>query len=91
LAARVVKHKETPGLGDFIDLARSNWIERFRGASLQAPPAARWQVTKDGGEFDQYTGATVTSRAMVGAVARALALFERHRDEMLAGPATITR
>jgi electron transport complex protein RnfG len=89
LAARVVQHKETPGLGDFIETRKSDWIERFTGQSLQAPAPAGWRVRKDGGEFDQYTGATVTSRAMVAGVARSLALFERHRDEVLARPARI--
>jgi Na+-translocating ferredoxin:NAD+ oxidoreductase subunit G len=90
LATRVVQHKETPGLGDFIDARKSDWIERFSGRSLQSPPAAGWRVRKDGGEFDQYTGATVTSRATVAAVARSLALFELHRDAVLAAPARIS-
>jgi electron transport complex protein RnfG len=89
LAARVLQHKETPGLGDFIETRKSDWITRFTGKSLQAPASAGWGVRKDGGEFDQYTGATVTSRAMVAAVARSLALFEKHRDEVLAPPARI--
>jgi electron transport complex protein RnfG len=89
LAARVVQHKETPGLGDFIETRRSDWITRFTAKSLQSPAPAGWRVHKDGGEYDQYTGATVTSRAVVAAVARSLALFERHRDEVLAPPARI--
>jgi electron transport complex protein RnfG len=89
LAARVVQHKETPGLGDFIETRKSDWITGFTGKSLQAPVPAGWRVRKDGGEFDQYTGATVTSRAIVAAVARSIALYERHRDEVLAPPARI--
>lgn len=89
LAARVVQHKETPGLGDFIETRKSDWITRFTGKSLQAPAPTGWRVRKDGGEFDQYTGATVTSRAMVAAIARSLELFERHRDEVLAPAARI--
>lgn len=89
LAARVVQHKETPGLGDFIETRKSDWINRFTNRSLQAPAPAGWRVRKDSGEFDQYTGATVTSRAVVAAVARSLTLFERHRDEVLAPPARI--
>ena len=77
LAARVLQHKETPGLGDFIETRKSDWIARFTGRSPQSPAPAGWRVRKDGGEFDQYTGATVTSRAIAGAVARSLALFER--------------
>ena len=89
LATRVVQHKETPGLGDFIEADRSDWIARFAGRSLQSPLAGGWRVRKDGGEFDQYTGATVTSRAVVAAVANSLGLFERHRDEILAPAARI--
>lgn len=89
LAARVLQHKETPGLGDFIETRKSDWVYHFSGKSLQAPAPAAWRVRKDGGEFDQYTGATVTSRAMVAAVARSLALFEWHRDEALAPAARI--
>lgn len=88
-AARVIEHRETPGLGDFIETRKSDWIAQFTGRSLQSPQAPGWRVRKDGGEFDQYTGATVTSRAMVGTIARSLALFEQHRDELLAHPATI--
>jgi H+/Na+-translocating ferredoxin:NAD+ oxidoreductase subunit G len=94
LGVRTVSHRETPGLGDFIDTRKSDWIGRFTGKSLRDPAAANWRVRKDGGEFDQYTGATVTSRAMVGTVGRTLEFFERHRSELLgdgspAAPATI--
>jgi len=89
LAVRSVSHHETPGLGDFIDAGKSDWIRRFSGKSLGDPAAARWRVRKDGGDFDQYTGATITSRAVVGAVGRTLQFFTRHRDELLAAPATI--
>ncbi len=89
LGVRAVAHRETPGLGDFIDTRRSDWIERFTGRSARHPPLAAWQVRKDGGEFDQYTGATITSRAVIGAVARTLEFFARHRNELLAAPATI--
>lgn len=89
LGVRTVSHHETPGLGDFIDAGKSDWIRRFSGKSLGDPAAARWRVRKDGGDFDQYTGATITSRAVVGAVGRTLQFFTRHRDELLAAPATI--
>ena len=89
LGVRVTEHRETPGLGDAIDARKSSWIERFAGKALGQPPAERWRVRKDGGDFDQFTGATVTPRAVVGAVANALVYFERHRDELLAAPATI--
>jgi electron transport complex protein RnfG len=84
LGVRVTRHKETPGIGDLIDLRKSDWIERFAGRSLRSPEADRWRVRRDGGDFDQFTGATVTPRAVVTAVARTLAAFERHRDALLA-------
>jgi electron transport complex protein RnfG len=87
LGVRVLEHRETPGLGDFIEARRSDWIHGFDGRSLGAPPAARWQVRKDGGDFDQFTGATVTPRAVVRAVRNGLTYFERHRDQLLAPPA----
>jgi Na+-translocating ferredoxin:NAD+ oxidoreductase subunit G len=83
LGVRTVSHRETPGLGDFIDASKSDWIQRFTGKSLGRPAAASWRVRKDGGDFDQYTGATITSRAVVGAVGRTLELFARHRDKLL--------
>lgn len=90
LGVRVTQHRETPGLGDAIEARKSDWIRRFTGKSLGHPPVERWRVRKDGGDFDQFTGATVTPRAVVGAVANVLMYFERHRAELLAPPATIT-
>jgi electron transport complex protein RnfG len=87
LGVRVTGHRETPGLGDFIEERRSEWIRGFDGRSLAEPPAARWQVRKDGGEFDHYTGATITSRAVVEAVRNALLFVERHRAALYAEPA----
>ena len=89
LGVRVTQHRETPGLGDRIETRHSAWILGFAGRSLQDPPPDRWSVKKDGGDFDQFTGATITPRAVVGAVANALAYFERHRAELLQQPATI--
>jgi electron transport complex protein RnfG len=89
LGVRVTGHRETPGLGDAIEARKSPWIERFVGRSLRDPAPTGWRVRKDGGNFDQFTGATVTPRAVVGAVANALVYFERHRDELLAPTATI--
>ena len=89
LGVRVTSHRETPGLGDAIEPRKSDWIGRFRGRSLRDPAASGWRVRKDGGEFDQFTGATITPRAVVGAVANVLVYFERHRDALLAEPATI--
>jgi len=89
LGVRALRHRETPGLGDFIDTRKSDWMQRFTGKSAGNPAAARWRVRKDGGDFDQYTGATITSRAVVGTVDRTLQFFARHRNELLAAPATI--
>jgi Na+-translocating ferredoxin:NAD+ oxidoreductase subunit G len=88
---RVLAHRETPGLGDLIEERRSNWILRFTGRSLENPHPSRWRVKKDGGVFDQFSGATVTPRAVVKAVHNALVYFERHQDalfEPLPGEAT---
>lgn len=76
---RVLRHRETPGLGDPIEARRSDWIEGFRGRALGDPPRARWTVRKDGGDFDQFTGATITPRAVTRAVARSLDLAEARR------------
>ncbi|MGB5102673.1 MAG: electron transport complex subunit RsxG [Steroidobacteraceae bacterium] len=84
LGVRVLGHKETPGLGDAIEPRKSEWIDSFRGRSLGDPGEDGWKVRKDGGEFDQFTGATVTPRAVVRAVHGALVYFDRHREELLA-------
>jgi electron transport complex protein RnfG len=89
LGVRVLEHRETPGLGDLIDERRSRWIHGFDGRALDDPPRARWQVRKDGGDFDQFTGATVTPRAIVRAVRDALEYVARHHDELFgAAPAS---
>jgi electron transport complex protein RnfG len=69
---RVIAHKETPGLGDYIDIARDNWIKAFDNKSLTTPPEAQWKVKKDGGQFDYMAGATITPRAIVKATHQAL-------------------
>jgi len=81
---RVVSHRETPGLGDLIELRKSNWILQFNGTSLTMPNAAGWAVDKDDGEFDSITGATVTPRAVVKAVHDTLLYFDEHRDTIFA-------
>lgn len=81
-AVRVVKHRETPGLGDGIDASRGDWIQQFDNKSLLNPE--RWAVRKDGGSFDQLTGATITPRAVVRAVHGALAWFDEHQQEIFA-------
>jgi Na+-translocating ferredoxin:NAD+ oxidoreductase subunit G len=69
---RVTQHQETPGLGDDIERRRSDWITRFNGLELNSLPPGGWAVSKDGGQFDAFTGATITPRAVVNAVHRAL-------------------
>lgn len=85
---RVVSHRETPGLGDAIDVRRSSWILGFDGKSLQSPPLGLWGVERDGGAFDQFTGATITPRAVVKAVKRTLLYFDAHREDLFADEAT---
>jgi len=80
---RVLGHKETPGLGDKIELAKSDWIRSFDGKSLSSPAASGWAVKKDRGEFDQFAGATITPRAVVKAVHGALQYFDAHRAQLL--------
>jgi electron transport complex protein RnfG len=84
---RAVRHRETSGLGDAIDAAKSDWIEQFKDRTLADPAAALWAVKQDDGQFDAITGATVTSRAVVGAVKNALLYFEQHRSELYAAAA----
>lgn len=81
---RVVAHRETPGLGDGIDEERSDWIYGFNGRSLGDPPSGKWAVRKDGGVFDQFTGATISPRAVVKAVHAALLYYRAHRDALFA-------
>ena len=80
---RVLTHNETPGLGDKVDLKKSDWILGFRGRSLGNPSKEDWRVKKDGGAFDQFTGATITPRAVTAAVRRTLQYFDAHRDQLL--------
>lgn len=79
---RVISHKETPGLGDKINERKADWILKFKGLSLLNPEVSKWQVKKDGGDFDQFTGATITPRAVVTAVKKALQYFEKRRDAL---------
>jgi electron transport complex protein RnfG len=81
---RVVAHRETPGLGDAIEEERSDWILGFTGKSLQNPPLQKWAVKKDGGAFDQLTGATITPRAVVKAVRQALLYYRDQKDALFA-------
>jgi electron transport complex protein RnfG len=80
---RVVKHAETPGLGDKIEPAKGDWIKRFDGLSLGNPPAEKWKVKKDGGQFDQFSGATITPRAVVTAIREGLVFFNARKADLL--------
>lgn len=81
---RVIQHKETPGLGDAIELAKSAWITTFNGKSLTNPSERGWAVKKDQGDFDQFAGATITPRAVVKAVHKALQYFDHNQAELFA-------
>ncbi len=79
---RVLTHKETPGLGDYIDIAKDDWIKLFDAESLTKTSDKSWQVKKDGGQFDYMAGATITPRAVVKAVHKALKYYEANRDAL---------
>ncbi len=79
---RAVKHNETPGLGDLIEERKSKWIHGFDGKSLNNPQPEHWKVKRDGGDFDQITGATITPRAIVKAVKNTLLYFNSRREEL---------
>jgi len=81
---RVVEHRETPGLGDGIEAERSGWILGFNSKSLNNPSQKDWKVKRDGGIFDQFTGATITPRAVVKAVKEALIYYQLHGHKVFA-------
>lgn len=81
---RVLAHKETPGLGDYIDIKKSDWIKLFNQTSLQSKTDIEWAVKKDGGSFDYMAGATITPRAVIKAVHQALQYFNANKQALLA-------
>ncbi|GGB48799.1 electron transport complex subunit G [Shewanella inventionis] len=81
LGVRTLSHQETPGLGDKIELRKSDWVTHFSGKMFNNNPE-QWKVKKDGGQFDQFTGATITPRAYVKAVAKALSFVEQNRQAL---------
>lgn len=83
LGVRVLSHKETPGLGDKIEPAKADWIHSFEHRFLGDPPIDKWAVKKDGGVFDQFTGATITPRGVVKAVKGGLEFFQQERGHLL--------
>ncbi|MCA3894065.1 electron transport complex subunit RsxG [Vibrio vulnificus] len=86
LGTRVLSHQETPGLGDKIDLRVTDWITSFTGKQLSDDNYNSWKVRKDGGEFDQFTGATITPRAVVKAVRNTVEFVNTHREQILNQP-----
>lgn len=85
---RILEHRETPGLGDRIVSTRSDWVFQFDGHSLGNPDVTGWALKRDGGQFDQLTGASVTPRAVISVVKETLIYFDAHRDEIFSAPAT---
>ena len=83
LGVRVLKHSETPGLGDKIEVKKDPWVKSFDGKSLADPTPDKWAVRKDGGIFDQFAGATITPRAVVKAVKGGMDFYAEHRKEIL--------
>ncbi len=84
MGVRVMDHRETLGLGDGIESTKSDWIQQFLRRRLGHPPPAEWQVAKDSGAFEALTGATITSRAVIGALRRALELFRVRKSTLFA-------
>lgn len=82
LGVRVLKHTETPGLGDKIEVKKDDWVLDFNGKSLTDPSEDKWAVKKDNGVFDQFAGATITPRAVVKAVKGGLEFFAAHKAEV---------
>lgn len=83
---RVLSHQETPGLGDKIDLRVTDWILSFTGKQVTEQNIETWKVRKDGGQFDQFTGATITPRAVIKAVKNTAQFVNQHREALLAQP-----
>ncbi len=83
LGIRPLAHKETPGLGDKIEPAKTDWLSRFSGLSLGNPPVDKWKVKKDGGQFDQFSGATITPRGVVGAIRNGLEFFTANKAQLV--------
>ena len=85
----VLDHRETPGLGDLVETSKSDWARQFQGRSIGDPVAAGWAIRRDGGTFDQLTGASVTPRAIVNAVHETLEYFAENREALFAMPADV--
>jgi electron transport complex protein RnfG len=90
IGVRVLEHRETPGVGDRVEADRSDWLEQFMGRTLGNPPDSRWALRRDGGDYDQLSGATVTSRAVTVAVRDALAWYTQNRAQVFDAPPAAT-
>lgn len=84
IAVRVLSHMETPGLGDKIEVEKEDWIFSFDGLSFNKLAEEKWKVKKDGGEFEQFSGATITPRAAIKAIKEGLDMFNHQRQKLLA-------
>ncbi|MBK8969979.1 MAG: electron transport complex subunit RsxG [Hahellaceae bacterium] len=91
LGVRITSHKETPGLGDKIERRKSDWVTQFDNLSFASLEEDLWKVKKDGGHFDQMTGATITPRAVVNAVRKALSFHAHHFALLYPDTSTSTR
>ena len=89
LGVQVLDHDETPGLGDAFETRDADWLAAFKGLSLDNPPQHRWTVRKDGGDFDAFTGATITPRAIVRAVRKSLEFYRTSRDRIFEAPSEV--
>ncbi len=86
LGVRVLEHRETPGLGDKVDPRRSDWILSFTNEQVRGADDSRWQVRRDGGAFDQFTGATITPRAVINAIQRTVVWANEHQHTLFTAP-----
>jgi electron transport complex protein RnfG len=86
IGVQVIRHNETPGLGDAFESRDVHWLDKFRGRSLTDPPTQRWTVRRDGGDFDAFTGATITPRAIIKAVRNTLDYYQRNSQRIFELP-----
>lgn len=84
----IIDHKETPGLGDKVEVRKSDWLKQFPGQKLEADRDSYWQVSNDGGAFDAITGATITPRAIIAAIKGSLLYWEQHKDTLFSWPSS---
>lgn len=78
----ILEHRETPGLGDRVESSKSDWVRQFAGRSLSDPEQSAWSIKRDGGDFDQLTGASVTPRAIVKAIYETLVYFSANQKNL---------